>query len=283
MANNFYLPVGFKHNGKDILELPIAETGGDAEKIYTKKPSTLKLHTWFAQVISVSVKSIAGDSIASDFIKQEDKTNIPEAVRKIPFVDAGTLLIQIQRECWEAVIKNQKVTCSHCGSVLDADIDLHKIHIPTPKDEEREEKPIEDLVVKLPKTYEIDSKIEQLVEYDGYKFNRIKFRVATLGDAIKHEQIARDELQFWRNIAFDTMLSLYYEDKSGKIIEVPDGYIAKRGKQLFTKDFNTPTLKEIRGGLQKGLPSAKFYYEEECPVCDTPTPFFASVTNFFSA
>lgn len=282
MADNFYLPIGFKHNGKDVLELPIAETGGDAEKIYTKKPSTMKLHTWFAQVIAVSVDTIAGDKIASEFIKQENKNDIPEAVKKIPFVDAGTLLIQIQRECWEAVIKDQKVTCANCGSKLDADIDLQRIHIPTHKEEEREEKPIEDLVVKLPKTYEIKTGIKQLAEYEGHKFNRIKFRVATLGDAIKHEQIAKDELQFWRNIAFDTMLGLFYEDKDGKITDVPDGYITKRGKQLFTKDFNTPTLKEIRGGLQKGLPSAKFYYEEECPVCDTPTPFFASVTNFFS-
>lgn len=282
MADKFYLPIGFKHNGKDVLELPIAETGGEAEKIYTKRPSTTKLHTWFAQVIAVSVESIAGDKISSEFIKQEDKTIIPEAVKNIPFIDAGSLLIQIQRECWEAVIKDQKVTCSNCGSKLDADIDLHKIKVPTQRDEEREEKPIEEFSVKLPKTYEIKGMVKQMEEYEGFKFNRIKFRVATLGDAIKHEGIAKDELQFWRNIAFDTMLGLYYEDEKGTITEVPDGYITKRGKQLFTKDFNTPTLKEIRNGLQRALPSAKFYYEEECPICDTATPFFASVSNFFS-
>ena len=50
MADKFTLPIGFKHNGKDIKDLAIAETGGEAEKIYTKRPSTSKLHTWFGQV-----------------------------------------------------------------------------------------------------------------------------------------------------------------------------------------------------------------------------------------
>jgi len=281
MADKFQLPIGFKYNGQDIVELPIAETGGEAEKIFTKKPSSSKLHTWFGQVISSAVESIGDEKISSKFLKADhDKTDIPEAVKMIPFVDVGTLLVQIQRECWENTIKDQKLKCVSCGSSLDADIDLSKIDVPANDGG----KATEEFSVKLSKTYEIKNSIEQLKEYDGYKFNHIKFRVATLGDAIKHQEIARDELLFWRKIAFDTMIGLYYQESAdSEIIEVHEGYITKRGLQLFNKDFNTSTLKEIRSGLQKTLPSAKFYYEEDCPVCSSPTPFFASVTNFFSA
>lgn len=275
----FILPIGLKVEGEDIVTLPIAETGGEAERIYTKRPSTTKLHTWFGQLIAASVERIGNEKIAEKYLKQEDKKDIPALVKKIPFLDAGTLLIQIQRECWERHIENQKLTCTNCGSNLQATIDLDKVEIP----ENKEGKAIETFDVELPKTYTISTGIEQLKEYDGYKFNHIKFRTATLGDAIKHEGVTKDEVTLWRSIGFDTMIGLFYKDEDGNIEEVPDGYVTKRGKQLFTKDFNTPTLKAVRSGLQKSLPSAKFFYEEECPECGKDTPFFASVSNFFSA
>jgi len=52
---------------------------------------------------------------------------------------------------------------------------------------------------------------------------------------------------------------------------------------IFNKDLSTASLKELRKGLQTTLPSAKFYYEEPCPSCSKDTPFFASVSNFFTA
>lgn len=276
----FILPIGFTHNGKDILEMPIAETGGEAEKIFTKKPSASNIYTWFGQVLSVAIESVGGDEVSSEYIKSEDKKKIPDVVKNIPFIDAGTLLIQVQRECWEDMISDQEVKCKNCGTKLKADIDLNRIEIPNEEVEER--KPIEFFDVKLPMTYTIQKSVEQLDEFNGLKFNHIKFRVATLGDAIKHEMVSKDEVLFWRNIAFDTMVGLFYKnEKTGDVEEVPSRYITLRGKQFFTKDFNSKTLREIRKGLQVSLPSAKFFYEEECPECGENTPFFASVGNFF--
>lgn len=276
---NFVLPIGLKINDENILEVPIAETGGDAEKIYTKKPSPTGLYSWFGKVLSVSIDSIGKEEVAKPYIAQQDKNNIPEVVKKIPLVDVGSLLIQVQRECWEDLLENQRIVCRNCGAELEASIDLNRIDIPNADKPEREA--IEYFTVSLPKTYTIDSGgIEQLEEYNGLKFNKIRFRVATLSDGIKHEAIGKDELMFWQNIAFDTMDALIYEE--GDVVEeVPKRYITLRGKQLFNKDFNTKTLKVIRSGLQTELPSAKNYYEEECPECNKNTPFFASVGSFF--
>lgn len=279
MADKFYLPIGFKHNGKDITELPIANTGGDAEKIFTKKPSASKLHTWFAQVIAVAVSEINGVTIASEFIKQEDKNKIPAEILLIPFIDAGTLMMQIQRECWEDMMKNQRLTCVNCGEKLDAEIDLKKIAIPI----NETGKAILDYTVKLTKTYTINTGIDIMAQYEGFKFNRVKFRVATLGDGINHQEVLKDEVTFWRELAFDTIIGLSYIDEAGEETVVPDGYIEKRGKVFFTRDMDSKSLKEIRKGMQETMPSAKYFYEEDCPICSKTTPFFASVSNFFSS
>ena len=273
----FILSIGLVQDDKNILDVPIAATGSASEKIYTKRPSSTKLHTWFGQVLATSIESINGEPIAAPFNSSKDQDAIPPLVRAIPFLDVGNLLIQIQRECWEKVIKGQKLQCSKCGAHLVADIDLGNIDIPV------SETAILEQVVKLSKTYETVAEIEQMKQFEGYQFNRMKFRVATLGDAIKHEKIVKDELKFWQNIAFDTLLELYYEDEeTGKIVTVPEEYKNRRGKVMFDRDFDTIALKEIRASLQKDLPSAKYYYEEDCPECGEPTPFFANVTNFFT-
>jgi len=274
----FYLPIGFKHEGKDIVELPIANTGGEAEKIYTKKPNQSKIHTWFGQVLSASIDNIDGVPIAKEFLAQEDKEDIPALVRQIPFIDCGGLLMQVQRECWEDEIKEQRITCTNCGAKLTADIDLKKINIPKNKGGVQET-----FLVKLDEPFTIETNgIEQLAPYEGITFNAIRFRVVTLGDAIKREQVAKDQILFWRNIAFDTMEDLVSIDENGKEKNVAEGYISKLGMKLFTGGFNSKTLKKIRAGVQETLPSVKFYYEDDCPQCSEATPFFASVSNFFS-
>lgn len=280
MESHFELPVGLIWEGQAVTKLPIAETGGEAEKIFTKKPASSKLHTWFGQVISCAVTHIGNTPISSEFLKPDYDANIvPDAVKALSFIDVGTLMLQIQRTCWEKTIKDQKLQCVNCGEKLNADIELDKIPVPV----NAEDKPITEFSIKLSKTYTINGMVEQMKEYEGQKFNHIKFRVATLGDAIKHQEIARDEILFWRRIAFDTIVGFYYqENDNSPIEEVSEGYLNKRGLKLFNSDFTTSTLKEIRAGLQKTLPSAKFYYEEECPMCNKQTPFFASVTNFFS-
>lgn len=273
------LPIGFSIGGKDIMELQVADTGSEAEKIYTKKPKQGKVQTWIGQVIAVSVTEIAGTPVASEFIKSEDKNNIPDLVKQIPFLDAATLLLQIQKECWEEVIPDQRVQCVNCGTNLKVDIELEKLAIP----DNGTGKPLHEYVVKLKKPHIIKTGVEILEEYEGYKFNRLKFRTATLGDAITHEGVMKDEVLFWRNLAFDTLLDLYHEDENGEITPVPKGFIVKRGKTLFNKDFDTKKLKEIRSGMQTTQPSMKASYEEECPSCSEMTPLFAQPSYFFQA
>lgn len=274
----FKLPIGLVVDGLSIKELPIALTGGESEKIYTAKPSQAKIHTWFGQVLATSIASINGVSIAKEYNKQDDKEDIPDLVRRIPFIDCGGLLMQVQRECWEDMIKDQKITCATCRTKLDADIDLNKIEIPMDDSDV-----VESFLVKLDEPFTIETNgVEQLAIYEGVTFNAIRFRVATLGDAIKREGVVKDQLIFWRQIAFDTMQDLVLISESGKEENVAEGYIARLGMKLFTSGFNSKTLKKIRTGMQETLPSVKFFYEEDCPKCGEPTPFFASVSNFFS-
>lgn len=278
--DNFVLPIGLMYKDYKIIELPIAPTGGEAEKIYTKKPTATNLYTWFGKVITVSVGTVAGESLADTFIKQaDDKKEIPQLVKKIPLLDVGALLIQIQRECWEDVIGNQRVQCVHCGQVHNATIDLNRIEMPNTENPDKEVE--SEYLVDLKRVYTIQSDIEQMAEYNGMKFNKIKFRTPTLEDALKHENVSKDEIIFWQNIAFDCIKGLVYEVEDEEYAEVPSSYIARRGKQLFSKDFNSKTLKAIRLGLQTGQPTAKSFYEEECPNCGKDTPFFASIGSFF--
>ena len=274
------LSIGFMAGATEVMQVRVADTGSEAEKIYTKKPKQGQVNTWMGQVIAVSVSEIAGQPIASEFLKQTDKKIIPELVKKIPFLDVGSMLIQIQRECWEDVIPDQRIKCTNCGTNLKVDVELDKII--TPKNPEG--KPITEYVVKLKKPHIIQTGIDILSDWEGLRFNRLKFRTLTLGDAINHEGVAKDDVQFWRNMAFDTLLDVYYEDEeSGEIITLPPGFLVRRAKALWLKDFDTKKLKEIRTGMQTTLPSTKAYYEETCPECDEQTPFFANVSYFFQA
>ena len=274
-----HLPIGLKVGGQDILTMEVAETGAEAEKIYTKRPKQGKVSSWMGQVIAVSVSEIGGTPIASEFIKQTDKNIIPELVKQIPFYDAGGLLMQIQRQCWEDVLPNQKVHCTNCGEKLTVDVEIDKIKVPINETGEA----ITSYVVSLKKPYTIKTGLEPLKDFEGYKINRIRFRVPTLGDAIRHDGVSKDDVLFWRQLAFDTILDVYEEDDNNEITEVPKGFINRIGQALFTKYLTSKQLIEIRRGMQNALPTAKSYYEEECPKCSEMTPFFAQVSSFFQA
>lgn len=269
----FILPIGFKIDGREIKELPIAETKSFAEKIYTKKPKQGKAHTWFAEVISASVESIDGVNIASDFEKSKE---IPSLVKQIPFLDAGSLVLQIQKNCWEPIISDQVIRCSNCGTRLTVDIELDKIEIPTT------DKVVTEFSVKLTQPHYINTGIELLSEFEGIAYNKLHFRVPTLGDAIRHEGIAKDEIEFWKRLAFDCLIGLSYVD-NGTEEPISNKYKTARGMKVFDSDLNTKQLKELRKGLQLTLPSMKTYYEEECSECNEVTQYYAQSSDFFRA
>jgi hypothetical protein len=282
MKEKLLLPVGFKFENFFVTEFDVAETGGEAEKIYTEVPSDTNLYTWFAKVIAISVSNIAGMPIASNIINDISlgkEISIPDVIYKIPLVDVGSLLLQIQRICWQDVIQDQKILCNFCGKELVADIDLKKIAVPVNAGEI-----IEEQVIRLDKTYTISTGIEQLLDYEGKQFNNITVRVPVLSDAIRHQNISSDDLMFWRKIAFDCQKNLFFQEtESSERQYVPEGYIGRRGMLFFSKDLHSKTLKIIRNKLQSGLPSAKFYYEGECP-CPRKKQirYFTDVSNFFS-
>ena len=270
------LSIGFTHNGHLLKELPLAETGAEAEKIYSEKPKQTALYDWFARIVAVSIESIGGEAIAAEFIKTKE---VPEVVYKIPFLDLGGLIIQIQRECWEETITKQRFKCTNCGTTLETDVELKKIGIPE-KDGE-----IDEFRVRLPQTITIDTegtKSESLLEFNGKQFNQLVFRVATLKDAVKHQGVIKDEVMFWQNVAFDTLKNLELVEDDKVTDEVGSKYVTLRAKALFSRDLSAKSLRAVRKGLQTELPTAKYYYEDTCYNCGELTPFFASVNSFFT-
>lgn len=276
MSRTFKLPIGFEHEGQEIKEAVVADTGSEAEMIYTKKPSSSKVQTWFGKVIAISVESIGDTKVAGPYSKQEDKEDIPKVVLSIPFIDAGSLLVQIQRECWENDLGLQKLQCVNCGAILEGTMDLDKIEIP-----EGPKSPMLDFVVSLGKEYTIKDMPEPMKHFEGMKFNQIKFRTATLGDSIRHQEISEDQVLFWKKLAFDTIEELQYLAEDGMVTSVPSDYTGKRGMKFFNSDLHSKTLRKIRAGVQTIPPSATYFYEDKCTKCDKMTPFYASVAKFF--
>lgn len=280
MSKYFKLTVGVKGtDGTKHKELPIYLGGADVEKIYTEEKSTAGLYSWFARVIAASVGSIGTEQIASKFLAgQENGEPIPNTVLQIPIVDSGNLLLQIQRECWQDIIKDQQTLCKHCGdAIVIPETDLKKIPIPDISED------FEEIVVDLGEEYVISAgKVEALKDFDGQKYNRMVFRIPLLNDAIRHEKIASDETLFWRKIAFDCLTSLYLQKGEEKEF-VSEGYISRRSMLIFNKDLHTKSLKKVREALQSQLPSAKMYYEDTCPCPRRKTiPFFVAPSDFFT-
>lgn len=273
----FVLPQGLKLSEEEdgvLRELPIAPTTGEAEKVFTKKPNNQTLYSWFGRIVSAAVESIDGVPVSVPFLKDATK-QIPDAVKNLTIADVGSLLIQIQRECWQPVIENQQIKCTSCGANLSTDVELHRIEVEVPE----EVHPF-DVKIALGSRYKVVTGLEAYSEYEGKTYDTATFRAPTLRDALKYEKIAQDEVNFWRRISLDCLLELS-DSESGEVLGMD--FINKRGMVLMNKDWNTITLKNVRFKLQTSYPSAKFFYEDECDRCGAMTPFFASVQNFFSA
>ena len=279
MGNEFKMPVGVMVGTSLVRSAGIAALTGDAEKIFVKKPSATKLYTWFGQLASLSIRELGDVEVSAPFQKQKNQDIIPKVVQDIPLNDIGTLLLQIQRELWEDTLKDQKISCTSCSSPLEVDIELNKIKIPDSGQDEA----YEFILVDLGQEYTIATGMEALQDYEGQVYNHAKFRVPLLSDALRYEKIHSNDIEFWRSIAHDCLISLVHKvEGDDEVREVTSGYINKRGKLLWKKDWTIKSMKNIRRDLQGTLPTALLYYEEDCPVCSNPTPMFARVNSFFS-
>lgn len=289
MQDNFVLPIGFMLNGTPVKTLGIANISGDAETVLTRKPKKGKLYTWMGQVVSAAVESIGGEAVSAPFLAriQKNPDEVPELVQKIPLIDIGSLLIQIQRECWESEIENQRVRCVHCGGVMQkVTLELDKIEVP-----EGDPVPVESFLIDLKQDISISAGESTIMQpYDGLKYNHIRVLVPTLKDAINAQSNVRtagdeqQEINFWRDVLFNCITDFVYKDATGAgAISLPEGFLAKRGKLIFTKDWNTKVNKHVRKMLQTTLPAALFYYTDECTHCHEDTPFYANSGSFFAS
>jgi len=270
---------GVEVAGEIIYELPIAETTGIAETVYTRVPEENDLYEYFAEILSVSIRNIGKEPIAAPFVNDFNKTRtIPLLIKKLGFLDVGTLILQIHRECWEDVLPRQKLSCINCGRSFEAEVDLNKIIIP-----ERINNRVTEVVVNLKKDYKIKYKTsDAFKEFKGLEFNTLVFRNITLQDALNNQGVATEEVILWRNFASDTLLRLEYR-KNGVVEEViPDVYKQGRAGLIFSRDLGTKQLRLVREGLQKAYPSANMYYEDKCPHCRKNTPYVFNTQNFFS-
>lgn len=280
------LPVGLRVEGELVKEARFARTGGPAEEVYTTKPGSTTLYTWFGEVLSVSIEALGRTQIAGPFLKTFDKSRkVSKAVQNISLNDVGTALLQIQRHCWQDILEARQFACQRCGVEITADVDLNKIEVEwNPTSEYLE------VIIHLGETYEVgEQALEGLKDLEGQKFNAIRFRPPLLGDAMRHEKLMVDELLFWRNIAFDCIVGFRYyhnvgteEEPREEFEDVLDGYQGVRGQQLFTVDLAAKDLRTIRAGVTNKLPGAKFYYEDTCACGRFQVPFFTRQSDFFS-
>ena len=280
------LSVGIKDVKGDIHKtLPIYRGGSEIEKIYTGDKSTASLYTWFADVICASISYIGDEPIAEPFLTSmaKGKRVHSELILKLPLSEVGNLLVQIQRECWQDIIKDQQTLCKWCGDQITIpEVDLNKITIPV-----LETGYPEFITVDISNTKMETSGIEAIKELSGQVFNRMSFSLPTLGDAIRHESVGADDILFWRKIANDCLRQIEYapvspEDPlSAQIFNKQ--YISLRGTLIMSRDLNTKDLKKVRDRLQNALPSANMYYDDTCPCPKKRTmPYFVVPGDFFS-
>jgi len=260
MSEKLILPIGFVYNGVPVKQLDTSYLSGDSELILTSKPKKKKVYTWMGQVVAIAISNVAGEPVSDGLaakLKREPEF-VPEPVLKIPLVDIGSLMLQVQRVAWESELENQMVRCIHCGHVMrKVTIELDKIEVPA-----GDPVPVEFFDIDLKQDVEMFSESDIMAQYAGLKYNKIRVRVPTLADGIKAQHNVStsgdeaQEMNFWRDILFDCIAGFYYTDTAGNTIEMPEGYLTKRGKMLFSRDWSTKLNKHVRKALQTTLPSA---------------------------
>lgn len=284
--DKFILPIGYYKNGVPVKSLDIASISGNAEKIFTTKPKRGKLYNWFGHIVAAAVDNIAGIPVSAPFLQKNLTDYVPDEVLEIPLVDVGSLLIQVQRACWEDHIPNQRVRCIHCSHThQNVNLDLNRIEIPqgdaTP-----------------PKSFEImfDTPVrlsfpgsEIMAPFEGLMYNGITVRVPTLKDGLDAQKLVKNageekgEIDFWREVTLNCIENFFYHDGVNARVMLPDGFLNLRSRMLFTKDWSTKMNRHVRKMMQTTLPSAVFYYQDECDGCGELTPFYTNPASFFTS
>ena len=297
MTPTISLPAGLHYQGAVHTEVEFLKTNGIAEKVFVKKLAD-KPYTWQARVAAIAIKRIGtipiGAAVREEFINTGD-FKIPEPINQLPLAELNTLLVEIHRNLWQAIIPKQEFICKFCSKRLENTIDLTKIDY-SPEDLEFIKKnPPEsftEILVYLKDGFEIDDikelSREDLIPYKGMNFNKLTFRVPVVKDAINHERFAEDTVDFWRKISLDCLLkieSVEDGDTPTERLNAELPIIAKSymGIRFFDLHLSSEDLKGIREELTEYIPTLPFYYLDECP-CDRRLmiPHIMEASGFFS-
>ncbi len=286
------LNIGYNVNGEYTRSVSLLKSNGVAEEVFSKKTSD-KPYTWIANCLTIAVKSIGsvdvGVEARQNYLK-DNVVNIPKVIKDMPMADANSLLLEIHRRTWKNLVEKQEIMCKYCAKTAIADVDLDRIDL-TDDDKNliagspKFEFIICDLVdgcdltpiiVKLKKENELG-------HLKDINFNRFIYRVPTLGDALRNEKYASDNINFWRRIASDCLVSIQEVDNGRTVNEFPEDFFAALGLDLYKQYLSTEDLGKVRYALREELPTMPFSYTDTCP-CDLQKeiPFVMEASSFFS-
>jgi hypothetical protein len=296
---NFDLAIGVRGYGDVKRAVELLKGNGISEKVFLKRLAD-KPYTWIGNVLTIAIKSLEGEDIAKEareeYIKETSVT-IPAAIKRMPLADANTCLLEIHRRLWQNLVPHQQCQCKFCGNAFVMDIDLNRI------DHTDESKQFIEELLTTDSTIELVADLVDGYDFvpfqkngnDGFKmeeyrgsYNRLVYRAPTLGDAILNEKFVKDDVVFWRRLAYDCLLRIENvsernTDVEEVIMTLPKEVNTFLGTRLYDNFLSSKDLKQIRTTLREKLPVMPFSYEETCPSCDRSTPIAIEASSFFSA
>jgi hypothetical protein len=286
----FDLNIGLKVNGETVKEVELLTSNSVAEEVFTRKLSQ-EPFTWIGNVISVAVGSI-GETRIAEAVRQEyfktGKVTIPKIVRDISFADANSLLLEIHRRVWQHKFDSMETMCRYCAKSIEVDVDLNNIKLTEEQELILETTPeFNGIAVDLT-PFSLDSLIKDLKGEEvstllGTTFNRFTYRIPTLGDAIKNQDYFDRNIELWRRIGADCLVSIQKVDEEGNVVaDIPENYIRFLSIKLY-RDMDVANLKKIRHALREELPVLPFAYMDSC-ACDSrrKIPYTLESSGFFS-
>lgn len=297
------LNVPYKFGAETISKAELLRTNGIAEEVFLKKLPE-KPYTWIGNVISIAVGALNHTQVGTVTRSMYEKAKIvviPPVVLALPLSEANSFLPEIHRRVWKNLIPHQEILCKYCGQKAIVDIELDKMQLSEASAKivaEHENVPFEMLYVDLSYPLLLDSwvkKVKKESEWSdimGKQFNRLVFRIPTLGDAIKHEKYATtDGIRFWRKIAFECLTAIQCveidknEDgtETQKVVStVPQDTFVWLGDSLLDQYLDAEDLSKVRFSMREELPTMPFAYQDMCPSCNRETPFLMEASSFFS-
>ncbi len=270
------LPIGIVKDGKWFRKFDLMDIDESLERvIHNTKLVQNHPQLWIKQVVAGLLDKIEGESIGWE-TRDDNFKKIPKIVDSIPLADAGYIMVAGHINEFGEQLENVEQKCMNCGKKFVADIDLSKL------DKEYAESPIETFVVNLQKGFVRKSdKVKDKLGFEDIPFNRYTFRVPTIADGIKYEELYSEvtRLDFNMSIIKNCLMNVEAVDDSGSAIEMEKKY-REMYNTLLIRDLKGVDRTMIRKAFNE-LPSITMKYDSICPKCGEDTSIFADPSSFF--